>query len=467
MIYTTLVNKKNPMKDSFYKKINLVNVKNIEEEEIQVEEQTYQAFLKLQAALKKQNITIGINSAYRSIEKQQEIYQEMIEENKKEFVAEPKTSEHHTGLALDISILPKLDIKEEMSEEEKNELLEDNKKKWFIIHSYLANFGFILRYPEGKEDITGYPYECWHIRYVGEFPAKIIKENNLTLEEYLSSYGCIIAVNKEKNCTSFDVVNEISHLFGIKKVGHTGTLDPMATGVLLVAVGQATKIIELLTAKDKEYVAEAELGVKTDTYDNTGKVLEKVEVPKDLELEKVINSFQKTYLQEVPIYSAVKVNGKKLYDYARENKKVELPKKEVTIKEIELLNYQKDTFQFRALVTKGCYIRSLIHDIGIALKTDAIMTSLKRTKQGNIIIENTYTLNDIRNRKYHSYSIEEVLDYPVITVDDDLEFKVKNGVKIDNTWKVKDKVIIKNKKNRILGIYEVDNRKIKVWKNFN
>ena len=194
------------------------------------------------------------------------------------------------------------------------------------LHKHLKDFGFILRYPEGKEHITGYPYEPWHIRYVGKFVAKIIYEKNYTLEEYLTKYSGIVYVNKEKDMTSFDVVNQISKLFGIKRVGHTGTLDPLAEGVLLVAIGKATKVVELLTATYKEYIATVKLGIKTDTLDITGKVLEQKEVPNLENLDEVLNSFKKTYLQEVPIYSAVKVNGKKLYEYARNNEQVELPK---------------------------------------------------------------------------------------------------------------------------------------------
>ena len=157
----------------------------------------------------------------------------------------------------------------------------------------------------------------------------------------------VLVVNKEKGMTSFDVVNKISRILEMRKVGHTGTLDPMAEGVLIVCVGKATKIVELLTAEDKEYIAEAKLGIDTDTYDSEGTILKETEVPDNLPIEEGISSFQKTYLQEVPIYSAVKVNGKKLYEYAREGKQVECPKREVTIKEIELLSKTKDSFKFR------------------------------------------------------------------------------------------------------------------------
>ena len=458
MRYTILVNKENPMKESYHNKIEWVKTYNLEKKEVLVEKQSFEAYQKLQKELWKKNIEIGIDSGYRSIEEQEKLLEELREqegeEYVKKYVALPKYSEHHTGLAIDIEILNKKGDEEE------------NDKEWKMVHSLLSKHGFILRYPEGKEEITGYSYEPWHIRYVGILPAKIIDENHLALEEYLKDYGCILAINKPEGITSYDVVNEISHLYGIKRVGHTGTLDPMATGVLLVAIGKATKVVELLTAEDKEYIAGVKLGILTDTYDMTGKIMDQEEIKKNSSIKQVLKSFQKTYLQEVPIYSAVKVNGKKLYDYARQKQQVELPKKEVTIKEIELLEETKDTFQFRALVTKGCYIRSLIKDIGMSLGTFATMTSLIRTKQGNIGIELTNTLEEIKKNHFHSYRIEDLLDYPTITVEEELEFKIRNGVKIKNEWNIKEKALMKNKKNQLLGIYEKEKDLLKVWKNF-
>ena len=276
----------------------------------------------------------------------------------------------------------------------------------------------------------------------------------------------IIVVNKPKGMTSFDVVKRIASHFEMNKVGHTGTLDPMAEGVLIVCLGEATKIVELVTAYDKEYIAEAKLGIETDTYDTEGKIVAEKEVPENLPLKEVVSSFQKTYLQEVPIYSAVKVNGKKLYEYAREGKEVELPKKEVTIEEIELLDSTKDSIKFRAKVTKGCYIRSLIHDIGKELGTGATMTSLVRTKQGEVSLEEANTLEEILEGNYQIHSIEEVFDFPKITVDEDLEFKIKNGVKLPNTWEIEEKVLFKNKEGKLLGIYEPEENQLRVWKNF-
>ena len=416
-----LVNKENKIKDSFYKYLELVEIDN----NIKVEKETYENYLKLKEYLKENNIEISINKAYIDRE---------IEE-----------SEFNTALALSIEI---------------------DLNYYNELHNILHKFGFILRYPKEKENITGYEYNPTHIRYVGNVISKIIYENSWTLEEYLNEFSGVIVVNKEKDMTSFDVVNEISHLFGIKKVGHTGTLDPMAEGILIICIGKATKIVELLTAKDKEYVAGVKLGIKTDSYDITGNILDTKEV-KDIEnLEEVILSYKKTYLQEVPIYSAVKVDGKKLYEYARNNKEVELPKKEVTIKEIELLEKDKDTFIIKTLVSKGTYIRSLINDIGNSLNTYATMTSLNRTKQGKVTINDSYKLNDIKSNNYKYYKIEEVLEYPIIRVDEDLEFKIKNGVKIKNTFEIENKVLFINENNKLLGIYEKNNEELKVWKNF-
>lgn len=464
MKYKVLVNKENKIKDKFFSKIELITTKNIDDLDVQVEKETYDAYLKLKDFLATKNIIIGISSAYRSKEEQQEIYDEFIEKYGKnyatKFVAPVGCSEHHTGLAIDINI--KIDG---TWLSDNNELIKQD-EHCKAIHKYLADYGFILRYPEGKEDITGYPYEPWHIRYIGKTVAKIIEKENYTLEEYLSNYSGVIVVNKKSNMTSFDVVNEISKILGIKRIGHTGTLDPLAEGVLVVTVGKATKIAELLTATYKEYQAGVILGVETDTLDITGKIINSKIVPDNLPIEKVLKSFKKTYLQEVPIYSAVKVKGKKLYEYARENKTVELPKKEVTIKEIELISTDRNTFTFKTLVSKGCYIRSLIKDLGTSLNTYATMTNLTRTKQGKYTLADAYTLEDIASGNFNLLKIEDVLDYPKVVVDENTSFKIKTGQKLKNEYNIKDKVLFMDQNNKLLGIYQVENEVLKVWKNF-
>lgn len=264
----------------------------------------------------------------------------------------------------------------------------------------------------------------------------------------------VLLINKEKGITSSDVVVKLKHILNTKKVGHTGTLDPLAEGLMLVTVGKATKISNLLVEKYKEYIATFELGYQTDTYDTEGKVINKSDkvVEKD-EIIKVINSYKKTYLQEVPIYSSVKVNGKKLYEYARNNIEVELPKREVEIKDIEILSIEENKVVIKTFVSKGTYIRSLINDIGMSLETYATMTDLIRTKVDKYNLEDAYTLEDVEENNYKLLSIEEVLDYPKIELDDELYKKVSNGVKLSNDYNINDKVILKYN-DHLVAIYE-------------
>lgn len=464
MKYKVLVNKENKIKDNYLSKIELITTKDVDNLDIQVEKETYHAYLKLKKFLETKNIIIGISSAYRSKEYQQEIYDSFVKDYGKDyadkFVAPVGCSEHHTGLAIDIN------IKVNGAWPKDNYELMKQEKMFKTIHKYLSTYGFILRYPDEKEDITGYPYEPWHIRYTGEIVAKIIESNNYTLEEYLKNYSGVIVVNKTSGITSFDVVHEISKMLGIKRIGHTGTLDPLAEGVLVVTIGKATKIAELLTATYKEYQAGVLLGIETDTLDITGSIINSKIVPDDLPIEETLNSFKKTYLQEVPIYSAVKVNGKKLYDYARENKQVELPSKEVTIKEITLLSTDRNTFIFKTTVSKGCYIRSLIRDIGKSLNTYATMTNLIRTKQGKFTLKDSASLKDVLSGKYKLLKVEEVLDYKVEKVDTLTEKKIKTGQKLPNTYNISDKVIFLNQNNELLGIYFREENYLRVWKNF-
>ena len=242
----------------------------------------------------------------------------------------------------------------------------------------------------------------------------------------------ILIVNKDKDVTSRDVVNDLVHIFHTKKIGHTGTLDPLATGVLVCTVGKFTKLNLDLTSEYKEYIAEMRFGINTDTLDITGNVLNEDDIKLDEEtITKAINSFKKEYEQEVPIYSSVKVNGRKLYDYARNGEKVELPVRTVNIKEIEVLSINGNDVKFRCLVSKGTYIRSLIRDIAVSLNTYATMTNLIRTKQGKFDIKDSYTIDDIKSNNYKILSLEEVLDLDIVTSSDNLFKLIDNGVAID------------------------------------
>jgi tRNA pseudouridine55 synthase len=242
----------------------------------------------------------------------------------------------------------------------------------------------------------------------------------------------IIIVNKSVGVTSRDVVNDICHIMHTKKVGHTGTLDPIASGVLVVVLGKYTKLCEYLTSEYKEYIAEMIIGYSTDTLDITGNIMcESNNIPDEDKIISVINSFTGTYLQEVPIYSSVKVNGKKLYEYARNNISVELPKRNVDIKNIEILDIHDNVVKFKCLVSKGTYIRSLIRDIGIKLNVPTVMKSLIRTKQGKFSISDAYTIEDIKNNNYKLLSLSNVLDKEDIILDDDMYKLVYNGSKLD------------------------------------
>lgn len=261
----------------------------------------------------------------------------------------------------------------------------------------------------------------------------------------------ILIVNKEKDFTSRDVVNKLVKVFNTKKIGHTGTLDPLAEGVLVVTIGRYTKLGDVLTSTYKEYIATMELGKETDTLDNTGNVLKTSEVRiNEEEIKDVIMSYQKKYLQEVPIYSAVKVNGRKLYEYARTGESVELPKKEVDISEIEILNIEDNIVKFRCVVSKGTYIRSLIRDIGASLGVGAIMTDLIRTKQGKFKIEDAYSLEDIMNNNYKLLCVEDVLDAVVINDYEDIE-KIRNGVKIE--YETDKEFILFKENNKEVALY--------------
>ncbi len=283
----------------------------------------------------------------------------------------------------------------------------------------------------------------------------------------------IIVVNKEENYTSRDIVNIVSKVLKTKKVGHTGTLDPMATGVLVICVGKATKLVEILMDHDKEYIAEVCLGVNTDTLDITGNILneEDINISKE-DIVNVLDSYIKTYDQEVPVYSAVKVKGKKLYEYARNNKEVKLPKKEVTIYDIKLIGdvvYKdnKTYFKIKTRVSKGTYIRSLIRDIGKSLNTYGCMTSLIRTRVGDFSISDAISLDDIKNNNIKMMDTKLALtNYKQVTTDTKLENKIKNGSIIPNIYN-EEEVLFLDQNGNLLALYKKYDKNpdfLKPWK---
>ena len=282
----------------------------------------------------------------------------------------------------------------------------------------------------------------------------------------------VIIVDKDKGYTSRDVVNKVGKILGTKKIGHTGTLDPIATGVLVLPIGKALKISELMVSKDKEYIARVIIGYETDTLDVTGTKIydKKIELTRDRVLN-VLDRFKGKIKQQVPKYASVKVNGKKLYEYARKGIDVELPIRDVIIYELELISDIEEVngyyeFDIRVLVSKGTYIRSLIRDIGYSLGSYGTMMELRRIKQGNFTIDMAYKISDIEKGNYKLLAIDEVLrDLPQVVVDDELLFKIKNGVVLDKFFD-SDMALIKDKMGNCIAIYKNVSDKARVFKMF-
>ena len=249
----------------------------------------------------------------------------------------------------------------------------------------------------------------------------------------------IINVNKPLGITSHDVVYRLRRLLGIKKIGHTGTLDPDASGVLPMCIGKGTKLAELLTATDKQYLAEMTLGAITDTQDKSGEILESFPVNvSETEVGETVQKFVGEIQQIPPMYSAIKIDGKKLYELAREGKNVERKPRAVTIKGIEVkeVNLEKNTVTMLVDCTKGTYIRTLCEDIGRALGCGGYMSALIRTRSGRFCIEEAYTLEQIEEMLScgdNSFFVpigEAVPEYKKIVVAEKNAKKIRNGIKI-------------------------------------
>lgn len=206
----------------------------------------------------------------------------------------------------------------------------------------------------------------------------------------------IINIYKEAGFTSFDVVAKMRGILRERKIGHTGTLDPDATGVLPVCVGNGTKLVELFTDHEKEYIAELILGVCTDTQDMSGEILKEAPVAvTEEQVREAVKSFVGEYMQIPPMYSAIKVNGKKLYELAREGKEVERQPRKVSFKEIEILSMELPVVKIRVVCSKGTYIRTLCNDIGEKLGCYGAMKSLLRTRVGMFLLEDAVTLEEL------------------------------------------------------------------------
>ena len=247
----------------------------------------------------------------------------------------------------------------------------------------------------------------------------------------------LLLINKPEGITSFGVVARIKKLLGEKRVGHTGTLDPMATGVLPILVGRSTVLSNALLDANKEYVAEIKLGVTTDTLDKTGSIIESKPVSLKIdEIQKVLSSFLGKQLQVPPMFSALKKDGVRLYDLAREGKTVERKAREIEIFSLELLDYSEDisTIKIKVLCSKGTYIRSLAADIGEKLGTVAMLSALERTRTAGFSLEECVKLEDLTKENIAEFlqsSEKAVMGYPYINISPAQTDRFCNGGELD------------------------------------
>ncbi len=277
----------------------------------------------------------------------------------------------------------------------------------------------------------------------------------------------VLIVNKPESYTSHDIVNILRKELNIKKIGHAGTLDPQATGVLPILIGQATKISKYLIEHNKTYMAELKLGEKTTTGDLEGEVIETKGVPNlsEEQIKQVLKTFLGKQKQTPPIYSAVKINGKKAYEYAREGKIVNIEPREIEIKQISLIKFEGKVIIFKVECSKGTYIRKLCEDIAVRLGTIGVMQKLCRLNVDNFKIEQSVTIEEIRKKGI------DIVNEKIIPVEDVFVEKCKivlndkktelflNGVKLsinneDNVYRIYNG-------NKFLGLGTVSNKLLK------
>ena len=288
-------------------------------------------------------------------------------------------------------------------------------------------------------------------------------------------YHGIINVYKEAGYTSHDVVARLRGICGQKKIGHTGTLDPDAVGVLPVCLGNGTRLCDMLTDRRKEYIATLRLGLMTDTQDISGKVLEEREVlVSPQEVRRVILSFLGDSMQIPPMYSALKVNGKKLYELAREGKEVERAARPITVYGIEVLQEEHPEYVFKVECSKGTYIRTLCHDIGEQLGCGAVMTKLIRSRVGEFEIEKAHTLDELQSLADQGILSRAIVpvemmfeDYPALVVKESSHKVIQNGNQLkkedfmENTEEIADgkEIRVYSHQNIFFGIYRYEKRR--------
>lgn len=277
----------------------------------------------------------------------------------------------------------------------------------------------------------------------------------------------ILVIDKDKGMTSADVVYHLRRVLHIRKIGHAGTLDPEVTGVLPIAIGQATKLIEMMHTRPKEYIGTGLFGYSTDSYDATGTVLKEKKLIQPFsgaEIQENMNKFVGEIVQVPPIYSAVKVNGKHLYEYAREGIEVERPQRKVKVKQYDLtkepvfnINTGQESFDFKIKCSKGTYVRSLVNDLGEKLDCPATMTYLRRTASSGFDITQAVKLKEIEENPEKATELIQPIDaffkeYTQVDLTEEKWLKVKNGAGISLETNAKKVALRYNKK--VKAIYE-------------
>lgn len=267
----------------------------------------------------------------------------------------------------------------------------------------------------------------------------------------------VLLVNKQEGISSFDVVRKLKKALNNKKVGHCGTLDPLAKGLLVVTVGKALKISRFLEADEKEYIATIKLGERTATLDREGEVIEQKDIaPFDAnKVDEVFKSLIGKIKQKPPIYSAVSVNGKRLYEYARENIEVDIKERDIEIKELELLEYGANFIKYRVVCSKGTYVRVLCETIANKLNNIGYMSDLVRVRIGTLFLKDSFSLKEIEEGNYKLIDIESALaDFIVLTVKDRDLYKASNGNILD--FYIEGNVLIIDEKRDVIALYEGD-----------
>jgi len=282
----------------------------------------------------------------------------------------------------------------------------------------------------------------------------------------------IIVINKSKNYTSHDIVAKVRKILNIKKVGHTGTLDPNATGVLSLLIGNGTKLSKYLINHDKEYEVVLKLGIKTNTADGEGNIIEERNIDKNIlnkeNVQKIIKKFIGEQLQVPPMYSAIKIKGKKLYEYARSGQKIELEPRKIKIYKIDIIdiNSKENEISFKVQCSKGTYIRSLCEDIANSLGTVGYMKELNRTKVGIFNIENAITIQELEENLNEEFIKDKLItmeklfkDKEKINLNNNQLKHFMNGVKI--TVSKENGIYNIYNENKYIGIGSVEDKLLK------